>query len=100
MWTLGPNGVMTVQPGDEDILGKNDKGVDDQFMPSSMVAPRISGWQGSVHERTVDNTKDTLTVYTDVEDPKDLSYMTYFADTNTVRALNGVNGCKTHQCRR
>ncbi len=84
---LDPNGVMKIG---EDTLEKMDEGVDDQFEPSATEAMRITGWQGSVHERTVDNMQDTLVVYTDVEDPKDVSYMKYLAEGNPASA--GVNG--------
>ncbi len=56
--------------------------VENQFMPQMTAPPALDGFAGSVHERIMDKTTDTLTVYTNVEAAKDEAYQMYY-ETNT-----------------
>ena len=74
-----------------DILGMDDMDIEDadEFQPKTDAAPlSITDWDPMVMERTVDDVTDTVTLYLDKAAPKDVQYLTYFADDNAYMAAN------------
>ena len=85
MITVAAGGEITY--GDDDILGKDDEDVEDQF-GTPMDAAQLTKWVGTKQSRTVENVMTELVVYSNAEDPKDRSYMAYFAAVNANVATN------------
>ncbi len=101
--TVDFDGDATVIETDEldkdDMFDDNDtmKSVENQFMKQAdAMRADLDGFAVSVHERTMDKVTDTLTVYTNVEDPTDQAYSAYFSSTNagdaTHSAGKGLSG--------
>ena len=59
-----------------------------QFMRMEGSETTLGGYDGSVHDKTVKKITDTITVYTNVEEPGEISYPDYYA----VASRSGVDG--------
>ena len=84
---------------DGDTLGTDDKFGAEEFRKASAAAPSIAGWKGAIYSRTVEDEKDELTVYSNVERNTSEAYTTYFSRTaganarpNVVSAIAGTTG--------
>jgi hypothetical protein len=59
-------------------IAPNLKPVPNQFMRVEDSETMLGGYDGSVHEKTVKKVTDTITVYTNVEEPGEISYPDYY----------------------
>ena len=66
----------------DDMVGTPATSVLNQFMKKMDSDTQLGRFSGSVHEKTVGNVKDTLTLYTNMEDSKPLTFQSYYAVTD------------------
>jgi hypothetical protein len=64
----------------DDMAGTPMKSLSGQFKNQEMDTT-LGQFDGSVHEKTVKMVKDTLMVYTNLDDPKGVLYNTYYSDS-------------------
>ena len=63
----------------DDMTGTPARSVPNQFMKKMGSDTTLGKFSGSVHEKTVDSVKDTLTLYTDMENSKPLTFQSYYS---------------------
>ena len=79
-----PAADFSTDPGITVMNGKITTGTkDESFMASSMDVATISGWDSDATTRTVKAVTDEIVLYSNVDDPTDVSYSDYFDDSDT-----------------
>lgn len=63
----------------DDMTGTPAKSIPNQFMKKIGSDTTLGEFSGSVHEKTVDGVKDILTLYSDMENSKPLTFASYYS---------------------